>query len=114
MADASPTLPDLILYGKPGCHLCEDARAIIDRLLEARAAGGLAVPRVVERDILSDPDWERQFFVTIPVVELGDRRLELATSQAKIRALVSAVLDAGAADTATASTVNPAVSAGSS
>ena len=45
----------------------------------ARRAG-LAVPALVERDIETDPDWQRAYFATIPVVELGDRRLELATS----------------------------------
>jgi hypothetical protein len=98
VADASPTLPDLVLYGKPGCHLCEDARATIDRLLRSRADAGLPIPRVVERDILSDPTWERDFFLTIPVVELGGRRLELATSQAKIRVLLADVLDASIPD----------------
>lgn len=104
MVDPSPSLPDVVLYGKPGCHLCEDARAMIDRLLGARAADGLPVPTVVERDILSDPDWERDFFLTIPVVEIAGRRLELATSQAKIRALLSAVLDGEPAMRASAST----------
>ncbi len=97
MADPSPTLPDLFLYGKPGCHLCEDARSTIARLLRARTDAGLPNPRVVERDILSDPAWERDFFLTIPVIELGGRRLELATSQARIRALLADVLDSPSA-----------------
>jgi hypothetical protein len=48
----------------------------------------------VERDIETDPRWERTFFASIPVIELGDRRLELATSAAKLRRLLTDVLDA--------------------
>lgn len=88
-----PPLPDVVLYGKPGCHLCEDARATLDALMARRARSGLAVARIVERDITTDDAWERDFFLTIPVVEVGGRRLELATSAAKIRALLTAALD---------------------
>jgi hypothetical protein len=87
-------LPDLILYGRPGCHLCEDARAATTLLLEARARAGLAAPTLVERNIDTNPDWQRAYFETIPVVELGDRRIELATSAGRIQRLLSDVLDA--------------------
>ena len=87
-------LPDLILYGRPGCGMCDEARELIRALLDERAAGGLPTPALREVDIASDPALERAFFVVIPVVELGDRRIELATSAAKIRRLLSDVLDA--------------------
>jgi hypothetical protein len=51
-------------------------------------------PRLVERDIDTDPAWERTYFASIPVVELGDQRLELVTSAAKLRRLLTDVLDA--------------------
>lgn len=86
--------PDLVLYGRPDCGLCAEARRLIDGLLEQRAAAGRATPVVVERDIDSDPAWQRAFFTSIPVVELGDRRLELVTSAAKLRRLLADVLDA--------------------
>jgi DNA polymerase III delta prime subunit len=87
-------LPDLILYGRPGCHLCDDARAVAAQLLEARARAGLAAPTLVERNIETDPAWHQAFFETIPVVELDGRRVELATSAARIQRLLSDVLDA--------------------
>jgi hypothetical protein len=87
-------LPDLILYGRPGCHLCDEARELVTDLLEARVRSGLTAPALVERNIESDPVWQRAYFETIPVVELGDQRLELATSAARIRRLLSDVLDA--------------------
>ena len=93
-AEASAPLPDLFLYGRDGCHLCDEARDLLAVLLAERADAGLPVPKVVERDIESNPDWERDFMTTIPVVELGGRRLELATSAARIRRLLDAALAA--------------------
>ena len=87
-------LPDLVLYGRPGCGLCDETRAILGALLDERQRAGLATPVLRERDIETDPAWQRAFFASIPVVELGDRRLELATSAAKIRRLIADVLDA--------------------
>ena len=87
-------LPDLILYGRPGCHLCDDARVLVASVLDARARAGLAAPTLIERDIETDPAWQRAFFETIPVVELGDRRIELATSATRIQRLLIDVLDA--------------------
>jgi hypothetical protein len=96
---ADTPLPDLILYSRPGCHLCDEARELIQQLLDDRRHGDLPVPTLTEIDIESDADLERRFFTTIPVVELGDRRLELATSAAKLRRLLSDVLDGSAATT---------------
>ncbi|HEX8939921.1 MAG TPA: glutaredoxin family protein [Candidatus Limnocylindrales bacterium] len=93
-------LPDLVLYGKPGCHLCEDAAATLVGLLDERIAAGLAVPRLVERDITTDPAWERAFFETIPVVELGQRRLPLAVRRGALARWLAEALEAesGGAD----------------
>ncbi len=98
MADAP--LPDLILYGRPDCGLCDEARDLIRALLDERARAGRPIPTLTEIDIESDPDLERRLFATIPVVELGDRRLEIATSAAKLRRLLSDALDPEPATTA--------------
>ena len=86
-------LPDLILYGRPGCHLCDEAREMVDALLTQRANAGQPSLRLVERDIETNADWQRAYFKTIPVIELGDRRIELVTSLAGIRRLLADVLD---------------------
>jgi hypothetical protein len=91
-------LPDLVLYTRLGCHLCDEARAILHALLDQRQEAGRPVPRLVERDISANPEWERAYFATIPVVELGDQRLELVTSLGRLRALLGR-LDAPAAAT---------------
>jgi hypothetical protein len=86
-------IPALILYSKTGCHLCDETRAFLEALLARRAALGLVAPAITERDIESDPAWERAFFTEIPVIEVGNRRLTLATSQVKIERLIAGALD---------------------
>jgi Glutaredoxin-like domain (DUF836) len=92
-AAMSTPLPELVLYTRDGCHLCVEARAIVQGLLEDRAARGRRTAALRERDITTDAALERQFFATIPVVELGGRRLELATSATKLRRFLDDVLD---------------------
>lgn len=86
-------LPHVVLYARAGCHLCEEARAALDLLLADRATRGLPAPPVVERDIEADEALHRAYAFTIPVVEVGAHRLELATSLAKLRRLLADALD---------------------
>ncbi len=86
-------IPDLMLYGRADCGLCDETRELLRALLEQRTAAGLPTPTLREIDIDADPALERRFFATIPVVELGDRRLETVTSAAKLRRLLADVLD---------------------
>ena len=89
----TPPLPDLVLYTRPGCHLCEEARDAVQSALEDRAAVGLPVPHVVERNIEADPELHRQFLERIPVLELDGRRLELLVTAGKVRRMLSDALD---------------------
>jgi hypothetical protein len=93
----TPPLPDLVLYGRPGCHLCDDARATLDALLADRASRGLPVPALVERSIEDDADALRRFVFTIPVVAFGALELELATTPSMLRRFLADALD-GATD----------------
>ena len=86
-------LPDLVLYGKPGCHLCDDARVALDQVFAERAAAGLPNPQLRERDILGDETWREAYSDWIPVLALGDRELRLVTQPARIRRLLADVLD---------------------
>ena len=86
-------LPDLYLYTRDGCHLCDEARGVLQSLLEDRAARGQRTAHVHERDITTNPDWERRSFEVIPVIELGDQRLNLATSPAKVRRFLAEALE---------------------
>lgn len=55
----------LTLYTGPGCHLCEQAEAIVAPLAAAR---GLAL---VKTDISSDPVLYERYRTTIPVLEVA-------------------------------------------
>lgn len=90
-------LPDVVLYSRPGCHLCDDAHEALDALLAERAAAGRPVPAIVERNIDEDADLHRRYAFTIPVVAVGDRELDLATSPAKLRRLLDEALDGASA-----------------
>lgn len=87
-----PPLPDLVLYARPGCHLCEEAREAIRLVVDDRVARGLAVPRVVERNIEEDPELHRRLLERIPVVEIGNQRVELVVSVGKVRRLLNEAL----------------------
>ncbi len=86
-------LPDLVLYGKPGCHLCEDARFALDAVLAERARAGLPNPVLREADILADAGLHHRYRDWIPVLALGDRELRLVTQPARIRRLLADVID---------------------
>ena len=90
-------LPSLVLYSRPGCHLCEDAHAALVMILADRAAHGLPSPVVQVRDIETDGDLHDRYMFTIPVVAFGHRELALATSPAKVRRLLAEVLDGAVA-----------------
>ncbi len=52
------------LYGKPGCHLCEDARRVVERVRAQR-------PFTLEEvDVSLDPTLYREYGERIPVLAL--------------------------------------------
>ena len=79
--------PVVVLYGRDGCHLCEEARAAI---LELRPE--LPPFQLREVDIEADPALHAAFLERIPVVEVaGGVVSELGLEPAALeRALVDA------------------------
>ena len=55
------------LIGKPGCHLCDDARAVIDEVLRGREG-----VQLVERSILDDTELHTRYWDEIPVVLIDE------------------------------------------
>jgi hypothetical protein len=90
---SSPPSPALMLYSRPGCHLCDVARESLHAIVAERAAAGLMAPAVREVDISGDPALERRYLTTIPVLRVGDAELELATRAGQIRLFLSSALD---------------------
>jgi glutaredoxin len=62
----------LTLYGKPGCHLCEEAQAVVAQVR------GRHPFELEEVDITRDPALEARYRERIPVVAIDGREaLEL-------------------------------------
>jgi glutaredoxin len=60
---------DVTLYTRPGCHLCDEAKAQIAPLL-ARAGG-----RLREVNIDADPELRERYNLDVPVIWLGARKV---------------------------------------
>jgi glutaredoxin len=59
---------DVTIYSRPGCHLCEEAKAQIAPLLKEFAA------RLIEINIDEDPDLRARYDYDVPVIFLGARK----------------------------------------
>ncbi len=79
----------VVLYGRPGCCLCDEARDVIEAV-RARVPFALR-----ERNIESDEALHRAYLERIPVVTIdGDERFELFVPEAEFERAVSRVLPA--------------------
>jgi len=72
-------IPDVVLYGREGCCLCEDARVALERVRRR-------IPfELHERDIESDPALLRRYLERIPVVTIGGvEAFELFVDEAEL------------------------------
>lgn len=61
------------LLSKPGCHLCDDAREVVERVLAQSEARGIGAT-LEEVDITGDPALARLHAEDIPVVLIDGRR----------------------------------------
>jgi hypothetical protein len=77
----------VVLYGKADCHLCDDARVVLERV---RAD----VPfDLVERDIERDEALHRRYLERIPVVEVaGEEAFEFFVEEAELRRRLAIVV----------------------
>ena len=89
--DVTDPLPDLVLYARAGCHLCEQTRAVLEALLRDRGARGLATPRLVERDIDADPALHDRYDVRVPVARIGNVELDWPFTESEARQALTAL-----------------------
>ena len=66
---ASANATPIVLYGRPQCHLCDEAKPIV-----AAVARDLGLS-VEERNVEDHAAWEAQFGSQIPVAFYGPRKL---------------------------------------
>jgi glutathione S-transferase len=59
----------MTLYGKPGCHLCDEARAVVERVRAGRHI------ELREVDVTLDPALYREYGARIPVLVLEGEEL---------------------------------------
>ena len=67
LAAAGPL--DITLYTRPGCHLCDEAKAQIAPLLAAAGA------RLREVNIDADPVLRARYDLDVPVIFVGARKV---------------------------------------
>jgi glutaredoxin len=87
MSSPADSLPERILqlYGRPGCHLCDDARAVVQRI----AADHAFV--LQEVDIESDDVLLKAYLERIPVLVLDGQELyDFFVDEADLRTRLSA------------------------
>jgi glutaredoxin len=78
--------PTVTLYGRPGCHLCDDARAALERV---RADSPFELREV---DIEADDALLRIYLERIPVVALdGEEVYDYHVDEADLRARLATV-----------------------
>jgi glutaredoxin len=75
---------DITIYSRPGCHLCEVAKAQIAPLLKEFGA------RLTEINIDQDPELRARYDYDVPVIFLGSRkaakhRVDLAQFRRQLR-----------------------------
>ena len=60
----------LTLYSRPGCHLCDEMKAVVQRVTSA-----IRAPATIEEiDISADPALEGRYGLEIPVLMIDGRK----------------------------------------
>lgn len=73
----------LTLYGKPGCHLCDEARAVVEAARRERDF------ELVEVDISRDAELQRTHGERIPVLAVdGEEAFELHVEHGRLLELL--------------------------
>ena len=63
------SIAHLTLIGKPGCHLCDDAREVVSTVLaELQSEPGAPAVVLEEKSILDDAELHERFVEDIPVL----------------------------------------------
>jgi glutaredoxin len=76
----------LVVYSRPGCHLCSDAMAVLHELQDELGF------ELEELDISADERLERAYFERIPVVTLdGEELSEYFVDEAALRERLKSV-----------------------
>ena len=61
----------LTIYSRPGCHLCDEMKAVVERVVRS-AAGTLTIEAI---DISTDPALEARYGAEIPVLMIDGQKV---------------------------------------
>jgi glutaredoxin len=77
-----PTIPPrVVLFTRPGCHLCDAAREVVANVVAALGES------YEERDITADPAVLSRYVESIPVVEVDGVQIDFwRVSEVRLRA----------------------------
>lgn len=76
----SQRTPRVLLLGKPGCHLCDEARVVVQQVCDELGVGW------AERSILDDVDLTRRYAEQIPVTLVdGQQHAIWRVDEARLR-----------------------------
>jgi redox-sensing transcriptional repressor len=79
---------EVTLYGRAGCHLCDEARVVLQRVQTDLPF------TLIERDIDSDDQLLRRYLERIPVIALGGEELfDFHVDEARLRARLAGGVD---------------------
>ena len=85
--DIGALMKVITLYGKPDCHLCEEAQNVLEKLRSELRF------ELLEVDITIDEALHRTYFERIPVVTLGGEELfEYFVDEGALRRRLQAIL----------------------
>jgi thiol-disulfide isomerase/thioredoxin len=77
----------LTLYSRPGCHLCDEMKAVVQRVIDA----GAVRAAVEEIDISTDPDLEARYGLEIPVLLVdGKKAAKYRVTEGELTRLLAA------------------------
>jgi glutaredoxin len=64
----TPAVTPVIIYSRPGCHLCDEMKAVVERVSRS-------VPLTIQEvDISGDPALEADFGIEIPVLFIDGKK----------------------------------------
>jgi glutaredoxin len=76
--------PRVILYGRPGCHLCDDARAVVEQVCAELGES------YTEVSVDGDAELQRRFGEEIPVTFVDGRQHDFwRVDPARLRAALT-------------------------
>jgi len=84
-------LMTLTLYSRPGCHLCDDMKAVVQRVMQSSPPNRISIEEV---DISTDPDLESRYGVEIPVLLVnGTKAAKYRVTEDQLRRILAGRID---------------------